>query len=171
MKLVELTATENFGYRQFLVEGIRKHQDCFRSTPADQLNKPFPTNGASDSFTLGLLNSANELAGVVSFKRESQYHQKFRHKGLLFGMYVADEYSGQGLGRTLLVETIHRVRLVPDLEQINLTVIATNFRAKRQYEKLGFRSFSFEKNAIKDGDIYYDEELMVLFMNNPSAPI
>lgn len=165
MKLVELTVTENFGYRLFLVEGIRKHQDCFRSTPSDQLNKSFPTNGTPDSFTLGLLNTANELVGVVSFQREGQYHQKFRHKGLLFGMYVADEYSGQGLGRLLLAETIRRVRLVPDLEQINLTVIATNIRAKRQYEKLGFRSFSFEKNAIKDGGIYYDEELMVLFMN------
>ncbi|MVM31428.1 GNAT family N-acetyltransferase [Spirosoma sp. HMF4905] len=171
MKLIELTATENFGYRQFLVEGIRKHQDCFRSTPADQLNKPFPTNGTPDSFTLGILNIANELAGVVSFQREGQYHEKFRHKGLLFGMYVADKYSGQGLGRILLVETIRRVRLVTDLEQITLQVLANNSRAKRQYEKLGFRSFSFEKNAIKDGDMYYDEELMVLFMNNQSAPI
>ncbi|QMW03784.1 GNAT family N-acetyltransferase [Spirosoma foliorum] len=170
MRLVELTATENFGYRQFLVEGIRKHQDCFRSTPADQLNKPFPTNGTADSFTLGMLNTADELAGVVSFQREGQYHEKFRHRGLLFGMYVADKYTGQGLGRILLEETIRRVRLVPDIEQINLQVLANNSRAKRQYEKLGFRSFSFEKNAIKDGDIYYDEELMVLFLTDNTHP-
>lgn len=79
-------------------------------------------------------------------------------------MYVAEQYSGQGLGRILLTETIRRVQLVPGVEQINLTVMANNSCAKRQYEKVGFRSFSLEKNAIKHGDTYYDEEQMVLFL-------
>ena len=164
MRLVELTATENFGYRKFLMKGVEKHQDCFRSSPSDQVNKPFPTTGTPDSFTLGFLTESNTLTGVVSFQREGQNHQKFRHKGLLFGMYVEQLYSGQGLGRRLLEETIRRARLLPNLEQINLTVIATNSVAKRQYEKLGFRSFAFEKNAIKDRNEYYDEEQMVLFL-------
>ena len=164
MKLIELTATENFGYQEFLLKGITNYQDCFRSQPSDHENEPFPTSGAPDSFTLGLITSANQLAGIVSFQREGKNRAKMKHKGLLFRMYVAEEYTGQGLGRILLEETIRRVRLLPDLEQINLTVLANNSRAKRQYEKLGFRSFSFEKNAIKDGDTYYDEEHMGLFL-------
>ena len=165
MRLIELTATDNFGYRKFRLEGLTKHPDCFRSTPAEKADEPFPTYGTPDSFTLGLLTDADELAGIVSFQREGQNRQKFRHKGLLSGMYVADPYSGQGLGRRLLEETIRRAGLVPGMEQINLTVTATNSVAKRLYEKVGFRQFAFEKNAFKDGDTYYDEEQMVLFLN------
>ncbi|GAB3955376.1 GNAT family N-acetyltransferase [Spirosoma harenae] len=166
MRLVELTATNNFGYASFMQAGFVAHQDCFRISPADAFGEPFPTTGQPDSFTLGVLSSTNELVGSVSFKREGEARKKLRHKGLLFAMYVAADYSGQGIGRMLLEETIRRARCLPTMEQINLSVLAANERAKRQYQKLGFRSFSFEKNAIKDGDRYYDEELMVLFLND-----
>ena len=164
MRLVELTATENYGYQDFMMEGLRKHQDCFRISPTDQTNEAFPTSGLPDSFTLGFITDTDELAGVVSFQRDGQTRKKIRHKGLLFRMYVAQAYNGQGLGRLLLEETIRRARLLPGMEQINLTVISTNLVAKRQYEKLGFRAFALENNAIKDGDMYYDEEQMVLFL-------
>jgi RimJ/RimL family protein N-acetyltransferase len=65
----------------------------------------------------------------------------------------------------LLDEIIRRVQEQTDIEQINLTVVATNESAKRLYEKAGFRSFAREPNAIKDGNAYYDEEQMVLFLN------
>ena len=164
MSLVDLTTTSNFGYRAFMLAGLQRHRDCFRISPADQLNTSFPTQGLPDSFTLGMLTATQELAGVVSFEREGKDREKMRHKGLLFRMYVAAQYSGRGYGRILLDETICRARLLPNMEQINLTVIATNFGAKRQYEKIGFRSFSLEKNAIKDDGLYYDEEQMVLFL-------
>lgn len=166
MKLVELTAIENYNYQAFRLEGFHRHQDCFRSKPSDQIKGSFPTIGTPDNFTLGFLTATNELAGVVSFEREGQTRQKLRHKGLIFGMYVAEEYGRQHLGRRLLEETIRRVRLLPDIEQINLTVIATNQRARHLYEKVGFRSFAYEKNALKDGNTYYDEEQMVLFLRS-----
>ncbi|GAB2560342.1 GNAT family N-acetyltransferase [Spirosoma areae] len=164
MRLIDLTDHRNFGYDLFFMEGLRKHGNCFRITPADQATESFPTSEQADSFTLGLLTDTDTLAGVVSFQREGKTREKLRHKGLLFRMYVAEQYSGRGLGRLLLEETIRRARSVPDLEQINLTVISTNSLAKRQYEKLGFCSFSLERNAIKNGNTYYDEEQMVLFL-------
>jgi cyclohexyl-isocyanide hydratase len=169
MKLTELTETSNFGYQAFLLKGLEIHRHCFRISPADEVNESFPTYGMQDSFTLGVLTDSHELAGVVSFQREGITRIKLRHKGLLFRMYVDQEYGGLGLGRMLLEETIRRARCLPNLEQINLTVIASNNLAKRQYEKVGFRTFAFEKNAIKDEDTYYDEEQMVLFLNEPGT--
>ncbi|GAB3996007.1 hypothetical protein GCM10028807_37670 [Spirosoma daeguense] len=166
MRLVELTTSQNFGYQAFFLNAVQKNRNCFRISPADDVAKSFPTNDKPDSFTLGLLTDSNTLAGVVSFEREGQDREKLRHKGLLFRMYVAPTYQGKGLGRILLESTIQRARLLPKLDQINLTVISTNFMAKRQYEKLGFRPFSFERNAVKDGDTYYDEEQMVLFLTD-----
>lgn len=165
MTIIDLTESDRARYRAFFTDGLVQHRDCFRISPADEAREPFPTTGHPDSFTLGLLTPDDSLAGVVSFEREGRNREKLRHKGLLFRMYVASDYSGQGLGRILLEETIRRARLLLDFEQINLTVLAANSRAKRQYERVGFRSFAFEKNALKDGNTYYDEEQMVLFLH------
>lgn len=166
MVLTELTTTTHADrYKAFFLTGLHQHRDCFRISPADEAAEPFPTQGTADSFTLGLLTDAGDLAGVVSFQREGQTRQKLRHKGLLFRMYVAQEFAGQGLGWRLVAEVIRRVREQTDIEQINLTVVATNLAAKRLYESLGFRSFALERHALKDGDAYYDEEQLVLFLN------
>ena len=164
MRLVELTAEHNFGYKQFILTGLQMHRDCFRISPADEASEPFPTRATPDSFTLGILTDGNELAGVVSFQREGQTREKIRHKGLLFRMYVGTQYGGQGLGRQLINETIRRAGQLPNLEQMILTVVSTNTAAKKLYKKAGFQPFSLEKNALKDGDVYYDEEQMVLFL-------
>lgn len=164
MRLVDLTPENNYGYQAFMLTGLTTFRNSFRISPNDQLNEPFPTHGLPDSFTLGLLTDTDELAGVVSFQREGQTREKIRHKGLLFRMYVAQHHAGKGLGRILLEETIRRARLLPQMEQINLTVISTNAVAKRQYEKVGFRSFALEKHALYDEGNYHDEEQMVLFL-------
>jgi RimJ/RimL family protein N-acetyltransferase len=164
MKLIELTEIEPFGYTAFFTEALRVHRDYFRISPADEVQEPFPTQNEPDSFTLGLLTDDDKLAGVVSFQREGQTREKIRHKGLLFRMYVSAEHSGRGYGSQLLTEVIRRVREQTDIEQINLTVVATNNNAKRQYEKLGFRPFGVERNSLKDNGLYYDEEQMVLFL-------
>ncbi len=165
MKLTELTEVSDFGYKLFFMNGLHQHGAYFRITPDDERSEAFPTKSTPDSFTLGLLTDSDELTGIVSFQRDGQNRRKMQHKGLLFRMYVAAGHSGQGLGRWLLEETIRRVREQTNIEQINLTVAATNITAKRQYEKIGFRSFALERNALKVGDTYYDEEQMVLFLN------
>ena len=170
MKLVELTREQPHGYKAFFMDGLRLHGDCFRISLNDEAREAFPTTGTADSFTLGILTDAGTLAGVVSCQREGQTRERMRHKGLLFRMYVAAEYGGQGLGQQLVGEVVRRVREQTDIEQLNLTVVATNTSAKRLYEKAGFRSFSVERNALKNGTVYYDEEQMVLFVNRNGQP-
>ncbi|MBN8822083.1 MULTISPECIES: GNAT family N-acetyltransferase [unclassified Spirosoma] len=166
MRLAELTADNNFGYQSFMRKGFTRHRDCFRISPADQVHESFPTAGLPDSFTLGMLTDADELAGSVSFRREGHNRQKLRHKGLLFAMYVAHEYAGQGIGRQLIEETIRRAKQLPNMEQIILTVIASNWPARQLYKSIGFHSFALEPKAVKDGDLYYDEEQMILFLGS-----
>ncbi|WP_154665975.1 GNAT family N-acetyltransferase [Paenibacillus pinihumi] len=45
---------------------------------------------------------------------------------------------------------------------IYLTVISNNTAAKRLYDSGGFTVYGTERNALKYGDRYWDEELMVL---------
>ena len=79
-------------------------------------------------------------------------------------MYVSERFAGAGIGISLINHLLEKVKTGTDIEQINLTVIHSNTRARMLYERLGFRSFSLEKKAIKFGDRYFDEEQMVLFL-------
>jgi ribosomal protein S18 acetylase RimI-like enzyme len=94
---------------------------------------------------------------------------KQRHKGLLFGMYVAPEAASRGIGRALLAACLRRVRGVPQVEQINLTVTAANARAKRLYEAAGFQTFGVEERAIRVGGTYHAKAHMVLYFRNPMS--
>ena len=163
MRLIELTEEKPFDYKDFFLQGLREHPDCFRTTPADELWAYFPTENTPESFTLATVTDLNELTGVVSFDREIAGNM--RHKGLLYRMYVDVRCSGQGTGKALIQATLDRARLLPGLEQIYLTVIATNTKAKNLYKSFGFEVFSHEKNAIKTPEgLYYHEEQMVLFL-------
>jgi RimJ/RimL family protein N-acetyltransferase len=75
-------------------------------------------------------------------------------------MYVRREARGTGLAATLVREVIeHAATLVEDL---CLTVVASNAAALRLYGAAGFREYGLERRALKIGSEYYDEVLMAL---------
>lgn len=162
MEIIELTTENNFGYKDFFRQGLQEYADFFRISVQDELKESFPTKNTLDSFTLGAITDQEKLIGVVSFQREGENREKLRHKGLLFRMYVSAEASGQGVGKKLIETLLQKVKILPDIEQINLTVVANNEKAKALYTKFGFKSFALEENAIKYQNQYFAEEQMVL---------
>jgi RimJ/RimL family protein N-acetyltransferase len=159
--IAELTSQHHPEYRAFFTTGLIQDEDNFRITPTDDADATFPTLGTADSFTLGAYVNGT-LGGVVSFTRDGATRQKLRHKGILFRMYVSPAYRGRGIARALIEAVIARARLLPDMEQINLTVVSSNPTARALYEKLGFVTFGTEPNAIKWKGRYFDEQQMVL---------
>ncbi|MEC5423506.1 GNAT family N-acetyltransferase [Virgibacillus sp. C22-A2] len=111
-------------------------------------------------FVLGAINYDGSLVGIVTFMRENSL--KTSHKRNVFGMYVAPEVRGQGLGKALMIELIRRAKKCDGLEQINLTVVSENNTAKNLYKTLGFEVYGVERNALKFNGQYFDEDLMVL---------
>lgn len=97
---------------------------------------------------------------MVAFIRENDL--KNRHKGNVFGMYIAPGSRGQGLGKALMKELISRAKNCDGLEQIKLTVVSDNDHAKNLYKSLEFEIYGTERNALKDQGHYFDEDLMVL---------
>lgn len=80
------------------------------------------------------------------------------HRGVL-GILVREGYRGRGIGERLLNETLRKCR--GKFEMIELTVFSVN-RARKLYERVGFRTYGHLPQAIKRGERYYDEELMYL---------
>ena len=48
------------------------------------------------------------------------------------------------------------------VEEVRLTIVATNTAAIRLYERAGFEQYGLERRALKIGDDYHDEVLMAL---------
>ncbi len=122
---------------------------------------PFAVN-KPDSFTLGAFPCDGELVGTVSFEREAR--AKLQHKGLLYRMYVCSDAAGAGIGRKLLREVIRRAKTIVGLEQINLTVLASNAKARSLYLSEGFQSFAVEEYGLKIHGQYFEEEQMALHL-------
>jgi len=77
-------------------------------------------------------------------------------------MYVSRAAAGQGIGRSLLRAGIERARRMPGIAKLNLTVAASNERAIKLYESEGFRVFSRETDAFRNGTQSVEELSMSL---------
>ena len=101
-----------------------------------------------------------QLIGSGGFLRNRTHKRK--HKGRIWGMYVAASHRGHGAGRALLTALLTRIRAVPDLEEVILTVTSSQMAAKRLYESLGFVAFGRESNALRFGRETADQDYMFL---------
>jgi len=135
-------------------ESVEEH----RLTTVDSLAQRLKSSDA-DNFVIGAFDGST-LAGTVGFYRIHQMKQ--RHKGWIWGVFVAPEYRGQGLARSLLVHLLDIVKRLPELHCVLLKVATTQQPARQLYLGLGFRSFGIEPRSLKVKDTYVDEEHMIL---------
>ncbi|HTE42354.1 MAG TPA: GNAT family N-acetyltransferase [Steroidobacteraceae bacterium] len=157
----DLVAADVGVYRALWLSALTEHAHNFRTALEDDPKPGIPTRFSTDSFTLGAW-SGNELYGIVSLDCEPR--AKLKHKALLFRMFVHPKTSSAGLGRGLLAATIAKARAATDLQQITLTVLATNVRAQTLYTSMGFEEFARERASVRIGDEFVDELQMVLFL-------
>ena len=168
MMIRELTPVDAATYQALMLHGLVEHAESFRISIQDDGEPMVPfALSRTDAFTLGAWLAGGQLVGVASFERETRV--KFRHKGLLYRMYVSADAAGRGIGRKLIQEIVRRARQIEGLEQINLTVVASNSKAMRLYSSEGFKSFALEKNGLKTDKSYSDEEQMALFLPKENA--
>jgi ribosomal protein S18 acetylase RimI-like enzyme len=100
------------------------------------------------------------LIGMVGLHREAGL--KDRHKGLVFGMYVLPDRRQHGVGKALMQALIAQAKQLAGLEQLHLAVVTTNAPARHLYRSLGFEVYGTAPRALKMGEQYWDEDLMVL---------
>jgi ribosomal protein S18 acetylase RimI-like enzyme len=169
--LAEADASE---YHELRLRALRDHPDAFTSSYEEDRLKPLawaksrvaPSAEAPNDFVLGAF-ADGKLIGILGMSVEPR--AKVRHKGHVFGMYVAPEYAGRGVGQKLMTHCIRRARGIAAIEQLQLTVTESNIRAKSFYEKAGFRSFGVERNAVKIGERYVHKCHMTLDLDGADA--
>ena len=160
-KLRALTGYDATAYNTFFAAGARAHPETLRITPGDIGARPFTTAETEDAVSLVAQDAGGEWLGVVSVEREPG-REKRRHVAWLVRMYVSQSAAGKGIGRALLRAGIQRARRMPGIAKLNLTVAASNERAVRLYESEGFRTFSRETDAFRNGTQSVEELTMSL---------
>jgi ribosomal protein S18 acetylase RimI-like enzyme len=112
---------------------------------------------APDSFVVGAFVDG-ELRGMAGFSRDARL--KTRHRGVVWGVYVAADVRGRALGRRMLEHLLAEVRATPGIEWVKLCVAVEQTVARRLYASVGFTPIGIERSAIKIGGHDIDEEHM-----------
>jgi ribosomal protein S18 acetylase RimI-like enzyme len=129
-----------------------------RRTTPDQLAATLRAT-APDSFVVGAFVDG-ALRGMAGFSRDLRL--KTRHRGVVWGVYIAADVRGRTLGRRMLEHLLAEVRATPGIEWIKLCVAADQIAARQLYASLGFQPIGVEHAAIKVGGRDIDEEHMEL---------
>lgn len=132
---------------------VEEHRATTLETTAQRIG---PTDGA---FIAGAFLGGT-LRGIVGFVREKT--AKRRHRGIVWGVYLAPELRGKGVARRLLETVIERASQLEGLERIVLAANAADPRATALYRSVGFTEFGLEPAALKLGDTYVDDVHMTL---------
>ena len=83
----------------------------------------------------------------------------------ILGIFIADEnHTSKGIGKSAIEMAITQAQEKMDLTQIDLTVRESNIRAKRCYEKCGFKEVSKFTKEVQGESI--NSIIMSLFLYN-----
>jgi ribosomal protein S18 acetylase RimI-like enzyme len=151
--------------RELRLRALRDEPDPYLSTYAEErdlgvdwfaerlrANRARPPDGVIGAF------DGDALVGFIGMWRDAK--AKSAHRANLWGLYVAPEARRRGHGRALVVAALQRLRAAA-VEQVHLGVATTSAAARRLYAEAGFLVVGVLPRAMKDGDRYLDEELMV----------
>jgi ribosomal protein S18 acetylase RimI-like enzyme len=165
MNLHFLTAADAEAFWHLRLEALRNNPASFADSAEEHLTTTVETarerlrkNDPASNFVVGMFEEG-KLAATAGFYRYT--HNKERHKGHIWGVYVRPESRGKGVASALMKEIIRRARELDGLEQITL-VASANLPAQRLYKALGFESYGIEPHSLKIGEEYVDDVLMIL---------
>ncbi len=157
----ELNEGDADSFWKLRLRALKEEPESFGAAYEESVDTPIADvakrlSNSNDSFVIGAFNP--NLVGMIGmFRRQGQ---KMRHKGIIWGMYVAPEGRGQGLGKALMSAALERASTIPDLEHLMLSVVTTKEAARNLYLSLGFKTYGVESEALKIGESALDEELM-----------
>jgi ribosomal protein S18 acetylase RimI-like enzyme len=159
MKIRILTKADWNIWKSFRLEALRNSPENFLSSYEEELDwsdSDFQ-NVLTDNDIFGMFidNSLASCAGFYSLNLV-----KTKHRGVIWGMYTRPQYRGQGIATALIQAIINYAN--SRVTQLHLTCVTSNLGAMALYQKQGFKVYGTEPKALKIGDQFFDEYLMIL---------
>lgn len=164
--IARLGSAQARDYRDLRLDGLARHPEAFGASWEDEAART--VEQFAERLGQGTVFGARSegrpgLIGAVGLRVPQG--EKTRHKGIVWGMYVRPQARRIGVGEALLAHALdHAATLV---EEVILTVEASNRAALDLYRRAGFEQYGLEKRALKIGEDYRDEALMALVLAPP----
>ena len=152
-----LTADDAAVFRDIRLEGLRLHPEAFASSFEEESAQAL--EWFADSLTRNAVFGAFQdgiLQGIAGFY--ARRHDKMKHKGALWGLYLREAARGSGLAQALVEAVEGHAR--QEVEVLSVSVITSNRAARRLYEQLGYVCYGTEPNALRVEGRDYDEALL-----------
>lgn len=150
---------------------VRRHAletdpDAFLATLYEehQLTEDDLKNYLVKHYVLGAFTPDQKLVGTLAYMEQGW--QKFKHIGILGGMYVDPSHRGRGIGRKLLTVMKKNLENLGHLSSLQLKVVTDNIPAIRLYESEGFSVWATEKNALCDKGRFFDQHHMAFHFSS-----
>jgi RimJ/RimL family protein N-acetyltransferase len=154
-----LLAADAEAYRSLRLEGLRLAPEAFGATFAEEEARPLSVmaDRLERSFLFGLFDGA-ALVGTAGFFREEG--ARTAHRGRLVGVFLTPSARGKGGADLLIAAVIAEAK--NHVQQLHLAVIQQNEKARRLYERHGFRTYGEDPRGLRVDGVFYDDYLMVL---------
>lgn len=158
----ELTSDDAEAYRRLRLQAVETRPSDYQTTPKSATTLPWELQiSASQLYKVFGVFDGDGLQGILGFRQLS--NPKVRHKGIVWGMYLREEARGTGMAEALMERVL--AYAAERVDQVMLSVLATNERAQAFFRKMGFERYGMEPHAMKIEGVYYDEVYMQKFLH------
>jgi ribosomal protein S18 acetylase RimI-like enzyme len=156
-------------FKSLRLRGLRESPEAFGSTYEEEADRPIEEAGerlarGPDDAVYGAVDDDGALVGVAGLHRPG--NRKGRHRAGIWGMYVAPEARGHGLGRALLQALADHARTLDGVHRLELGVTTTNTPARELYRAFGFVTYGIQPDAYRADGVSWDSELMTLALES-----
>lgn len=160
MKIRCLTSDDWKIWKPFRLAALKNSPQSFASSYEEEVNWSDLAfqEGLNHNTVFAALEEKKLIASAGFYRLDSL---KTKHKGIIWGMYTHPDYRGRGVASALIQEIVIHARDLGVI-QVHLTPITNNLAAIKLYQKLGFEIYGTEPRALKMGDVFFDEHLMML---------
>jgi RimJ/RimL family protein N-acetyltransferase len=142
---------------------LQRYPDAFTSDYASERDKPAQAfvsrlgNPSSGHFVLGAFDAQGQLLGTIAMERDRDLRPQKRHIAHITAVMVSEAAQRAGVAAQLVKRCVDIALSNPSLDQLILTVTASNLHVVRLYERAGFVPYGLLPRAIKVGSEYFDK--------------
>ena len=167
LHLRRLTPADAEAFRALRLDALSTAPEAFGSSTEEEAARPMDVVRArlSDTGPDAVFGAfaGDDLIGIAGFMLGPGI--KKRHRGVLWGVFVRPGWRGRGAGERLVRAVIEHA--AGHALMLHATVVVSNATARDIYHRLGFVPYGIEPRALRVGDTFHDEEMLMLDLTAP----